>query len=167
MSKTTILQGPDGRLYEIPDQVLAGFAVPGDRVAELRRRLAQAQPASGAPAAGASSPASSPSSSSPGPGAALPPEHAAMPPGHAPPASLSMSAGGGVVLNFYFQAPPGAGAGAARTPSDLGVDGYHMTFDENGIPVNHTEMLWGDYIDKQGNPAVGWHSHDPVTGNAQ
>ena len=42
-----------------------------------------------------------------------------------------------------------------------------MTFDAHGIPVNHTEMLWGDYLDKQGNPAVGWHSHDPVSGNAQ
>jgi hypothetical protein len=142
MSKTTILQGPDGRLYEIPDHMLAEFAVPGDRVAELRKRLAHA---------------------------ASPPEHAARPPEHAaPPASMSLSAGGGVVLNFYFQAPPSASAGAGQAaPSDQGVDGYHMTFDENGIPVNHTEMLWGDYIDKQGNPAVGWHSHDPVTGNAQ
>jgi hypothetical protein len=50
---------------------------------------------------------------------------------------------------------------------DVDVRGYHMTFDESGIPVNHSDMLWGDYIDKQGNPAVGWHSHDPVAGNAQ
>jgi hypothetical protein len=42
-----------------------------------------------------------------------------------------------------------------------------MSFDENGIPTNHSDMLWGDYIDKQGNPAVGFHSHDPVSGNAQ
>jgi hypothetical protein len=161
MSKTTILQGPDGRLYEIPDHMLAEFAVPGDRVAELRRRLAQGQPAAGASAAATDMSAA---------GAALPPGHAAMPPDHAaaPPASMSLSPGGGVVLNFYFQAPPLPGAGAMQaSPSDRGVDGYHMTFDENGIPVNHTEMLWGDYIDKQGNPAVGWHSHDPVTGNAQ
>jgi hypothetical protein len=166
MSKTTIVQGPDGRLYEIPDQMLAEFAVPGDRVAELRKRLAE--PAGGASAAGPGSPPSS-SHAGAGAGAALPPRHAALPPDHAaaPPGSMSMSAGSGVVLNFYFQTPPSAAGAGRASPSDLGVDGYHMTFDENGIPVNHSEMLWGDYIDKQGNPAVGWHSHDPVTGNAQ
>jgi hypothetical protein len=46
------------------------------------------------------------------------------------------------------------------------LEGYHMSFDENGIPISHTDMLWGDYIDRQGNPAVGFHSHDPVSGNA-
>ena len=95
-------------------------------------------------------------------------------------ATLSLSTGpagasGGMTLNFFFggAAPPGlggviaaAGAGAAA-PAATGVEGYHMTFDEHGIPTNHSEMLWGDYIDKHGSPAVGWHSHDPVTGNAQ
>jgi hypothetical protein len=38
--KTTILEGPDGRLYEIPDDQLAAFAVPGHRVMEIRKRMA-------------------------------------------------------------------------------------------------------------------------------
>ena len=43
----------------------------------------------------------------------------------------------------------------------------HMTFGDDGIPIEHTEMLWGDYVNQQGDPAVGWHSHDPTTGNAR
>jgi hypothetical protein len=43
----------------------------------------------------------------------------------------------------------------------------HFIFDENSAPANHTELLWGDYIDRKGKPAVGWHSHHPVNGNAQ
>lgn len=156
MSQTTILEGPDGRLYEIPNHMLAEFAVPGERVAELRKRMAQAVRDHERPH---SRPAATPDMP--------PPVHASvpdMPPGHAagPPASMTVNPGGGVVFNFYFQASPPPGPSVAD-----GVQGYHMTFDENGIPVNHTDMLWGDYIDKQGNPAVGWHSHDPVTGNAQ
>ena len=77
--------------------------------------------------------------------------------------------GGAIVLNFFFgpggPGMPGSGPHATAAPTQ--VEGYHMTFDSHGIPSNHHEMLWGDYIDKQGNPAVGWHSHDPVSGNAQ
>lgn len=83
--------------------------------------------------------------------------------------SVQPNGQGGVVLNFFFGGGPPAALNmsAAYPPAESGVEGYHMTFDEQGIPVNHTEMLWGDYIDKQGNPAVGFHSHDPTTGNAQ
>jgi hypothetical protein len=155
MSQTTILEGPDGRLYEIPNHTLAEFAVPGERVAELRKRMAQASRDHKDPH----------DPHDPHDRPAATPD---MPAGHAaaPPASMTVNPGGGVVFNFYFQAspPPPPPSGPS---SDDGVHGYHMTFDENGIPVNHTDMLWGDYIDKQGNPAVGWHSHDPVTGNAQ
>jgi hypothetical protein len=58
-------------------------------------------------------------------------------------------------------------SGAQPAQAGGGIEGYHLAVDEHGIPHSHTEMLWGDYIDKQGKPAVGYHSHDPVTGNAQ
>jgi len=168
--KTTILEGPDGRLYEIPDDQLARFAVPGPRVAELRKRLGQAA----APTSGNGS----------GDGAApaehmrlgeLPPDHPGYPQQQALLAAMggtAPAAGGGLTLNIYVTGGPAPQvnvqqAGAPAPVDDGGVDGYHMTFDESGIPVSHTEMLWGDYIDKQGNPAVGFHSHDPVHGNAQ
>jgi hypothetical protein len=165
MPDPIILEGPDGRLYEVPRDVLAKYAVPGERVAELRKKL-------GAPA-------------TPG---ALPPNHFRpgdpLPPGVPPPpspgASMTVSSpsasttiatpnGGTVVLNFFFGPPAEhAEAAAGMSPSPhAGIEGYHMSFDANGIPTNHVDLLWGDYIDKQGNPAVGWHSHDPVTGNAQ
>ena len=188
MSDTTIIEGPDGRLYEIPKDQLAQFEVPGKRVAELRRKMAEKQSANGSNGTGSNGSgakpqghatvpqghATMPQGHAPGPqGHAMPPGHAPMPPGHAPmpQASMSFSPAGGVVLNFYFQAPPpgppGAIDGALTGHGEAGVEGYHMSFDEIGIPTNHTEMLWGDYVDKQGNPAVGWHNHDPVTGNAQ
>lgn len=169
--KTTILEGPDGRLYEIPDDELARYAVPGPRVAELRKRLGQAAEPTGGNGAGAA--------------AAdehfrlgeLPPDHPGYPQqqailaamgGTAPAAAAS---GGGLTLNIYVTGGPtpqvNVQQAGAPAPADDGVEGYHMTFDANGIPVSHTEMLWGDYIDKQGNPAVGFHSHDPVHGNAQ
>ncbi len=47
----------------------------------------------------------------------------------------------------------------------------HLVFDDfdGGVPAPqaHREKLWGNYIDKQGHPAAGWHSHDPEIGNAQ
>jgi len=166
MSDPLILEGPDGRLYEVPRDVLAPYAVPGERVAELRKRLAH-------PATPGALP---PSHFRPGdplpPG--IPPA-----PGHGPSASTTIATPSGVtvVLNFYFGPPAGAApaahleTAAGMTPSPdagiEGIEGYHMSFDANGIPTNHVDLLWGDYIDKQGNPAVGWHSHDPVTGNAQ
>ena len=165
--QTTILEGPDGQLYEIPRAKLATFAVPGERVGEIRKRKAAAmhsnQPPNGSHTA------------------SVPPGHYApgeLPPGPAAPPATSLTIqpsphGGGVTLNFYFGAAgPTLDSGNGvhvppESPHSGSVEGYHMTFDESGIPVNHTDMLWGDYIDKQGNPAVGWHSHDPVTGNAQ
>jgi len=157
--KTTILEGPDGRLYEIPDDTLAEYVVPGEKVGEIRARLA------GAPR---NTPPSRPSEA-PHDGASPPPD---LPPGHYRPGAMpAMSLepnARGVTLNFYFSGrPPAFNMSAAYPPAEAEVEGYHMSFDEQGIPVNHTEMLWGDYIDKQGNPAVGFHSHDPATGNAQ
>lgn len=171
--KTTVLEGPDGRLYEIPNDQLASFAVPGSKVAELRSRMA----------ATAGGPGAAPNGG--GNGQPAPAEHARLgelPPGHpgyaqqqqmlaASAIASAAPAGAGVTLNFYFGAGAAPtismGAGASVAPPDSGVEGYHMSFDESGIPVQHTDMLWGDYIDKQGNPAVGFHSHDPVSGNAQ
>jgi hypothetical protein len=47
----------------------------------------------------------------------------------------------------------------------------HMVFDDDldagPIPIDHTDMRWGDYIDRHGRPAVGWHSHDRDAGNAR
>jgi hypothetical protein len=69
--------------------------------------------------------------------------------------------------------PPDAGPADASHRIHPGPDGgdemsmKHTTFDGEGAPTNHTDLLWGDYIDKEGKPAVGWHSHDPVKGNAQ
>lgn len=74
--------------------------------------------------------------------------------------------------------PMGADAAAAVEPpvaaplGDLDNGGNkHMTFavdlDGGTVLVEHKEMQWGDYLDRQGRPAVGWHSHDPATGNAQ
>lgn len=160
MSDTIVFEGPDGRLYEVPAGELAKYAVPGDKVAALRAAKLGAAPA---------------------------PQHfrpGEEPPGIPPaPASLAELSGGGtststtvktpnggaIVLNFFF-GPGGPGlppSGPHATAQPTQVEGYHMTFDAHGIPSNHHEMLWGDYIDKQGHPAVGWHSHDPVSGNAQ
>jgi hypothetical protein len=47
----------------------------------------------------------------------------------------------------------------------------HMSFDDDpdagSVPQDHADRLWGDYVDREGKPSVGWHSHDPVTGNAR
>jgi len=152
MSDNKVLEGPDGMLYEIPAEVLAKYAVPGHKFAEFRERLA------------AKATAATP----------LPKGEAPLPPGHhrmPPPAAASAAGGAPAVINIYV------GAGPAPTvqvhnqtngsSNGSGIEGYHLAVDEHGIPHHHTEMLWGDYIDKQGKPAVGYHSHDPVTGNAQ
>jgi hypothetical protein len=154
MKETIVFEGPDGRLYEIPAEEAARFAVPGPKVAELRKRLA-------APAGnGGGAPAGHFRPGDPLPPGVPPPPSTVK----APSASTTIQTpnGGNVTLNFFFAEPKAEKAAAAGD-----VEGYHMTFDANGIPTNHLEMLWGDYIDKQGHPAVGWHSHDPVTGNAQ
>jgi len=166
--KTTILEGPDGRLYEIPNDALAEYAVPGEKVAEIRARMAGGQAAANDESLHAAAPSGDlpPGHYRPG---ELPPGHEGEPPAGLPEISAQANAQGGVTLNFFFSGgpPPAVNMSAAYPPQDSGVEGYHMSFDEQGIPVNHTEMLWGDYIDKQGNPAVGFHSHDPATGNAQ
>jgi len=164
MSDTIVFEGPDGRLYEVPAEVLGKYAVPGDQVAALRAKKLGGGPA-----------ASSPQHFRPGeepPG--IPPAPASLAElGGAAAAATSTTVktpnGGAIVLNFFFgPGGPGApGAGPHATAAATQVEGYHMTFDSHGIPSNHHEMLWGDYIDKQGHPAVGWHSHDPVSGNAQ
>jgi hypothetical protein len=157
MSDTIVFEGPDGRLYEIPAADAARYAVPGPKVAELRKRLA-------APSGGGGGNGLPPGHFRPGdplpPG--IPPAPVAFPPTGGPSATTTIATpnGGTVTLNFYFGPP-------TSSSSTSEVEGYHMTFDANGIPSNHVEMLWGDYLDKQGHPAVGWHSHDPVTGNAQ
>lgn len=145
MSEKIVLEGPDGMLYEIPANVLATYAVPGSRVAELRARLGKA--------ATAAAPAER----------ALPPGHHRMPPPPPP------SAGAPIVLNIYVGGGPTPQVHVhdQAPPREHAVEGYHLAVDEHGIPHDHTEMLWGDYIDKQGRAAVGYHSHDPVTGNAR
>jgi hypothetical protein len=65
----------------------------------------------------------------------------------------------GVAADASRRAHPGPDHGAK-----------HVILDEldGGVaPVNHGELLWGDYVDRQGRAAIGWHSHDPVTGNAR
>ena len=164
----TILEGPDGRLYEIPNDALAGYAVAGARVVELRKAMAGASNgAAGATADDAGRGHFGPDNIPPGHPAANAPLPVTSAGSSAPMQSMTIpnGANGSVTLNFFFSgAQPEA---AAQDHHDTGLEGYHMSFNEIGIPVNHTEMLWGDYMDKQGNPSVGWHSHDPVTGNAQ
>jgi hypothetical protein len=147
MSDTIVFEGPDGRLYEIPASDAARYAVPGSRVAELRKRAAPAPADDGPP---------------PGhlrPGDPLPP---GVPP---PPASASATTtiptpGGTVVLNFFFAQP-----GATQTVATESVEGHHMVL-EHGIPTLHTDLMYGEYIDKHGASQIGWHSHGPH-GNAQ
>jgi len=138
--KTQILEGPDGRLYEIPLDRLAEFAVPGPRVAEIRKRISKQMLAQQPPPS-------------------LDGEPPPPPDGHARLGDLQPGHPG-----FVQQQAIMAAVQAERARA---LEGYHMTFDENGIPISHEDMLWGDYIDKQGNPAVGFHSHHPVHGNAQ
>ncbi|MCA9679573.1 MAG: hypothetical protein H6708_10470 [Kofleriaceae bacterium] len=174
MSQSYVFEGPDGRLYELPADVMAKHAVPPEKVAALRQRLAVGAAASGggdhgdggstgAPA-GHYRPGEQPAHIPPPPASVAAPTVGAAAAPATSSTTISTPNGGTVVLNFYF-GPPGPQANGHAAVG--AVEGYHMTFDAHGIPVNHTEMLWGDYLDKQGNPAVGWHSHDPVSGNAQ
>ena len=162
----TILEGPDGRLYEIPNDALASYAVAGARVVELRKAMAPTNGASVGGSAGDSTHGHfGPDNIPPGHPAASVPATSAGSNGQMQSMTIPTGANGSVTLNFFFSgAQPEA---VAPEQHDTGLEGYHMSFNEIGIPVNHTEMLWGDYMDKQGNPSVGWHSHDPVTGNAQ
>ncbi len=140
-AKSHVLEGPDGRLYEIPLDRLAEFAVPGPRVAEIRKRISKQMGVVDAPP------------SLDGDIAAPPPD------GHFRLGDLQPGHPG-----YAQQQAILAALQAERARS---LEGYHMSFDEMGMPISHTDMLWGDYIDRQGNPAVGFHSHDPAHGNAQ
>jgi hypothetical protein len=83
----------------------------------------------------------------------------ADPPAPAAPRAGPAPVDAGVAADASLRAHPG---------SDYGTK--HITFDDvdGGMaPVNHTELLWGEYIDRRGRAAIGWHSHDPVTGNAR
>jgi hypothetical protein len=160
MSDTKILTGPDGRYYEIPADELARYAVPGERVNEVRQRLGATSDAGGGMPAGHLRPGDPLP-----PGVPPPPSQPVMVmPGPSATTTIATPNGGTVVLNFFFGPPSGA---ATEAPPAGEVEGYHMTFGATGIPTNHVELMWGDYVDKQGHPQVGWHSHDPVTGNAQ
>jgi hypothetical protein len=129
-----------GEIYEIPASVLAQYRASRERVLKIMAERANGSSAPAAPAAPAE-PA----------GAAAPGEqNITLPAGPQP-----------IVLNIYL-----GGGQVQVTQKPSGVAGYHMAFDENGIPHLHHEWLWGDYIDKQGKPQVGYHSHDPATGNA-
>jgi hypothetical protein len=62
------------------------------------------------------------------------------------------------------------GPGRAEVSADAGpgeMSDKNFVFDENGAPTYHTDRLWGNYVDKDGKPQVGWHSHDPKTGVAR
>jgi hypothetical protein len=53
---------------------------------------------------------------------------------------------------------------------DVHIKNYVMDEDDAGAraPSNHRDLLYGPYLDKKtGKPLIGWHSHDPVTGNAR
>src|SRR5262245_57321626 len=108
MSKTHVLEGPDGRLYEIPLDRLAEFVVPGARVAELRKRISAGMVA-----------------------ATPPPDIDGTPPpppdGHARLGELPPSHPGWVQQQAIM-----AALQAERARS---LEGYHMSFDENGIPI--------------------------------
>ncbi len=166
MSKPITFEGPDGRIYQIPSDVMSQYAVPPEKVAEVRKTLgAPAAPDGGMPSGhfrpGEAPPGYPPPPTDIGPGAVAS--------GASTTTTVPTPNGGAIVLNFFFgPGGPGLPAGGPHaTAAPTQVEGYHMTFDSHGIPTNHHELLWGDYIDKQGNPAVGWHSHDPVSGNAQ
>lgn len=142
-----LVHHPDGRICEVPVDVLERYVVPPERVQELRRQAGAAAAASedGVP-------------NEPGTGA----EHAVVLP----------SSGQNVVFNFYLgpqarvamhqleptQAAPAKGAD---------VEGYHMDLDAVGTMTAHGDWRVGPYIDRSGRPAFGPHSHDPITGNAR
>lgn len=144
--KKVLVNHPDGRICEIPVEVLDKHVVPPERVKELARRAAEAA-GIGGPEPGAD----------PHEGAGA--KHSVVVP----------PSGQNVVFNFYLG--PQArlsmhqeGAGAA-TASD--VEGYHLDLDAFGSMSVHSDWRVGPFIDKTGRPSFGPHSHDPGTGNAQ
>jgi hypothetical protein len=59
----------------------------------------------------------------------------------------------------------------AAVPDAQGYRDKHLVFDDEldggPVPQAHADLRWGNYIDREGRPAVGLHSHDPATGNAR
>jgi hypothetical protein len=146
-AKKVLVNHPDGRICEVPVEVLDKYVLPPERVKELARE------------AGARAAAEQPAAEG-GP--------------HAEGAERSMvlpASGQSVVFNFYLGpqaklALHATGPGApARDGAD--VEGYHMDMDAMGSMTLHTDWRVGPYIDKSGRPGFGPHSHDPVAGNAQ
>jgi len=144
--KKVLVHHPDGRICEVPVEVLERYVAPPERVQELRRQAGAAAAhdgeVSGEHAAGA--------------------EHSVVVP----------SSGQDVVFNFYLgpqarvalHQPEPAQAAAAKGAD---VEGYHMDLDAVGTMTAHGDWRVGPYIDRSGRPAFGPHSHDPITGNAQ
>jgi len=140
--KKVLVNHPDGRICELPVDVLDKYVVPADKVKALAAQAgAQAAAAEGGE----------------------PHEQAA--------ASYSVvlpATGQTIVLNFYLgpQAKLSVHEGG---PGKAGgeVEGYHMDMDAMGSLAMHGDWRVGPYIDKAGRPAFGPHSHDPVSGNAQ
>lgn len=142
---TVLVQHPDGRICEVPLEVLERYVASPERVQELRQQ---------AGAAGRDG------ETTPEPPA--PAEHSVVLP----------TSGQSVVFNFYLgpqarvalhqieptQAAPAKGA-------DL--EGYHLDLDAVGTMTAHRDWRVGPYIDRSGRPAFGPHSHDPITGNAR
>jgi hypothetical protein len=143
-AKKVLVNHPDGRICEVPVDVLDRYVVPPERVKELAREA-------GAKAA-----------------AEQPPEPHAGAESHA---VVLPNSGQNVVFNFYLgpQAKLALHATAPGAPAKEGADveGYHMDFDAMGSMTLHADWRVGPFIDKSGRPAFGPHSHDPVAGNAQ
>ena len=149
--KKILVNHPDGRICEVPVDVLDRYVVPPERVKEMARE------------ARAMVPAEAPTAPDGGP-------HA----GDGADRSLVLPASGqAVVFNFYLGpqaklALHASGPGAPAVGKEgADVEGYHMDIDAMGSMTLHTDWRVGPYIDKSGRPGFGPHSHDPVAGNAQ
>lgn len=142
-----LVHHPDGRICEVPVEVLERYVVPPERVQELRRQA----------------------------GTAAREDEGAAPDEHATSGEHSVvlpGTGQSVVFNFYLgpqarvalHQPEPAQAAAAKGAD---VEGYHMDLDAVGTMTAHGDWRVGPFIDRSGRPAFGPHSHDPITGNAQ
>jgi len=140
--KKVLVNHPDGRICELPVEVLDKYVVPAEKVKELAAR------------------AQKPS---------VPPEGSDVHEQAAASYSVVLPATGQtLVLNFYLgpQAKLSVHEGGPLKPGGE-VEGYHMAIDAMGSLTMHGDWRVGPYIDKAGRPAFGPHSHDPVSGNAQ
>jgi len=140
--KKVLVNHPDGRICELPVEVLDKYVVPAEKVKEL---AAKAQKPS------------------------VPPEGSDVHEQSAASYSVVLPATGQtLVLNFYL-GPQAKLAVHEGGPMKGGgeVEGYHMDLDAMGSLTMHTDWRVGPFIDKAGRPAFGPHSHDPVSGNAR